>query len=87
MQDAMRDQPITNFPIPPQVRFYRIDSESGRQVSANAEANTHFEVFVGGTQPEVAIDPTHDLRRNIHRLDRRNRSAARDFDGVHQFAN
>jgi penicillin-binding protein 1A len=82
MQEAMRDQPITNFPIPPQVGFYRIDSESGRQATADTEADTHFEAFVRGTQPEVAIEPTHDLRRNIHRLDRRNRSAARAFDGT-----
>lgn len=80
MKKAMQDQPITNFPIPPQVRFYRIDSESGRQVPADTEADTRFEAFVRGTQPEGAIEPTHDLRRNIHRLDRRNRSAARAFD-------
>jgi membrane carboxypeptidase/penicillin-binding protein len=82
MQEAMRDQPITNFPIPPQVRFYRIDSESGRQATADTEADTRFEVFVRGTQPEVAVEPAHDLRRNIHRLDRRNRSAARALDGT-----
>jgi membrane carboxypeptidase/penicillin-binding protein len=78
----MRDQPITNFPIPPQVGFYRIDSESGRQATADTEADTRFEVFVRGTQPEVAVEPAHDLRRNIHRLDRRNRSAARALDGT-----
>jgi hypothetical protein len=55
---------------------------TGRQATANAEADTHFEAFVHGTQPEVATAPAHDLRRNIHRLDRRNRSAARAFDGT-----
>jgi len=82
MQEAMRDQSITNFPIPPQVRFYRINSESGRQATADTEADTHFEAFVRGTQPDVAMEPAHDLRRNIHRLDRRNRSAARALDGT-----
>jgi membrane carboxypeptidase/penicillin-binding protein len=82
MKEAMRDQPITNFPIPPQVRFYRIDSESGRQVTADTAADTRFEAFVHGTQPEDAIEPAHDLRRNIQRLDRRNRSAARTSDGT-----
>jgi membrane carboxypeptidase/penicillin-binding protein len=87
MQDAMRDQPITNFPIPPQVRFYRIDSESGREATAHTQTDTRFEVFVHGTEPQAATEPTHDLRRNIHRLDRRNRSAARAFDGDVRFAN
>ena len=82
MQQAMQNQPITDFPIPPQVRFYRIDEKSGRQATSDDQADTRFEAFVRGTEPEAAVPLTHDMRRNIHRLDRRNRSAARTLDQV-----
>ena len=82
MQEAMKGQPITNFPIPPQVRFYRIDAQHGRQATAFTQDRTIFEAFVGDTQPEESSDPSRDLRRNIQRLDRRHRSAASELDRI-----
>jgi penicillin-binding protein 1A len=77
MQAAVQGQPITDFPIPSQVRFYRIDAESGRLVSDPSRGTTQFEAFVEGTAPEEAVTPSQDLRRNFYRLDRQDRSAAR----------
>lgn len=82
MQEAVSGQPITDFSIPPQVRFYRIDVENGRQATAFTQDKTRFEAFVRGTKPEEAVRPTHDLRRNIQRLDRQRRSSVSELDRI-----
>ncbi|MEE9146453.1 MAG: PBP1A family penicillin-binding protein, partial [Candidatus Tectomicrobia bacterium] len=77
MHEAVRGQPITDFAIPPGVRFFRIEAKSGQGATASTQADTLFEAFTVGTKPETALPSTRDLRRNIDRLDRRRRSAAR----------
>ncbi len=80
MQNALRGRPITDFTIPPAVRFYRIDAESGREVQGLAGAHkTRFEAFVKGTKPLPPASPTRNIRQRIHRLDRQ-RNAARTFE-------
>ena len=82
MQAAVQGQPITDFPIPPQVRFYRVDAQSGRLASDSNEGAAHFEAFAEGTAPQEPEAPSHDLRRNIYRLDRQDRSAARSLQSL-----
>lgn len=77
MREAVRDAPITDFAIPPSVRFFQIDAISGKQATGSTQAETLFEVFMEGTEPEKIAPPSHDLRRDIHRLDRERHSAAR----------
>lgn len=75
MQRALKDRPITDFSAPPGIRFYRIDTESGREVEGNTRAKTRFEAFVPGTMPAPPASPTENIREKIHRLDQQ-RSAA-----------
>ncbi len=79
MQHALRGQPITDFPIPSGIRFYRINAESGREVRGATEAKTRFEAFVQGTSPAPPPSPTKNIRERIDRLDRQ-RSAARTLE-------
>lgn len=71
MQAAMRGRPITNFAIPPGVRFVRIEADSGVPATTSGQPDTMFEVFVDGTQPKTVVQPVSDVRRDIRRLDRR----------------
>ncbi|GIX47699.1 MAG: penicillin-binding protein 1A [Candidatus Tectimicrobiota bacterium] len=75
MREAVKEQPITDFPAPPGVRFVRIEAQSGRLATAATQEPTLFEAFVDGTQPTPAATPPPDLRRDIHRLDREQFSA------------
>jgi membrane carboxypeptidase/penicillin-binding protein len=79
MQGALKDRPITDFSIPSSIRFYRIDTESGREVRGDTQAKTRFEAFVPGTAPAPPASPTENIREQIHRLDRQ-RSAARALE-------
>ncbi len=79
MQSALRGRPITDFAIPPGVRFYRIDAKSGREVRGISGAKTRFETFIKGTKPAAPLSPTKDIRQKIHRLDRQ-RNAARTIE-------
>jgi penicillin-binding protein 1A len=75
MQEAVRGTPITDFAIPPGVRFVRIVAESGAPATASTAEETLFEVFLDGTQPLAEPQFTPDLRRNIRMLDRVRRTA------------
>jgi penicillin-binding protein 1A len=77
MRQVVQNQPITDFDVPPGVRFYRIDATSGKQAADPAQTDTLFEAFMAGTAPEGNALPSQDLRRNIHRLDRRSPAATR----------
>ncbi len=80
MQNALKGKPVADFPIPPGVRFYRVNAESGREVRGADEAGkTRFEVFIKGTKPPPPQSPAKDIRQKIHRLDRQ-RKAARAFE-------
>ncbi len=81
MQGALKGRPITDFAIPSDVRFYRIDAESGREAGGNPGAKTRFEAFVPGTLPASPPSPTKNIREKIHRLDRQ-RSAARTLEEI-----
>jgi penicillin-binding protein 1A len=85
MKEAMKDQPITNFPIPPGVRFVRMASRGNTLPTAEsfADGAVLFEVFVDGSQPTTLVRkrkprPTlppadqspDDFRRDLDRLDR-----------------
>lgn len=80
MQSALKGQPVTDFPIPPGVRFYRINTENGREVRGVDESSkTRFEAFIKGTKPSPPLSPAKDIRQKIHRLDRQ-QNAARTFE-------
>ncbi|MBM3225929.1 MAG: penicillin-binding protein, partial [Candidatus Tectomicrobia bacterium] len=57
MKEALKDRPVTDFPIPPGVRFVRMDSKGGNTPAAKAfgENAVLFEVFVEGTQPSTVV--------------------------------
>jgi penicillin-binding protein 1A len=85
MKEATKDQPITNFPIPPGVRFMRMESRGNTIPAAESftDGAVLFEVFVDGSQPTTVVrkrkprpttPPTDqspdDFRRDLDRLDR-----------------
>jgi penicillin-binding protein 1A len=86
MKEATKDQPITHFPIPPGVRFVRMESRGNTIPAAEsfADGSVLFEVFVDGSQPTTTFvrkrkprpttPPTDqtpdDFRRDLDRLDR-----------------
>lgn len=76
MREAMYGRPISNFAIPPGVRFVRVDAKKGTPIIGPTEQETIFEVFIEGTEPD--FDPTapKNLRRNIRRLDRKHLSGS-----------
>lgn len=80
MQEAVREQPIADFAVPPGVRFFRIEATSGKRATISTQADTIFEAFIDGTEPGASAPSSYDLRRNIHRLDRRHRAAVRPTD-------
>jgi penicillin-binding protein 1A len=76
MREAMYGRPITNFTIPPGIRFVRINAKSGVPAVGSTEAETIFEVFIEGTEPKTQSPPPGNLRRNIRRLDRKRLSTS-----------
>jgi penicillin-binding protein 1A len=76
MQEAMHGQPVTDFAIPPGVRFVRIEAESGTPASVWSTAETLFEVFIENAEPFTAASATSNQRRNIRQLDRQRRTAS-----------
>jgi penicillin-binding protein 1A len=85
MKEATKDRPITSFPIPPGVRFVRMESRGNTIPAAEsfADGSVLFEVFVDGSQPTTFVrtrkprpttPPTDqspdDFRRALDRLDR-----------------
>jgi hypothetical protein len=76
MQEAVRGYPITDFAIPPGVRFVRIVAESGVPATFSTTAETLFEVFLDGTQRASEPQSIPDLRRDIRELDRVRRTAS-----------
>jgi penicillin-binding protein 1A len=57
MKQAMKDRPVTDFPIPPGVRFVRLDGKGGQTPAAMSFADDAvlFEVFVDGSQPTTGL--------------------------------
>jgi penicillin-binding protein 1A len=91
MKEAVKDRPITHFPIPPGVRFVRMDGRGNTIPAAEsfADGAALFEVFVDGSQPTTfarkrkprpTTPPTDqspdDLRRDLDRLDREAEAAS-----------
>ena len=85
MKEAVKDRPITDFPIPPGVRFMRMESRGNTIPAAESftDGSVLFEVFVDGSQPTTLVrkrkprpttPPTDqspdDFRRDLDRLDR-----------------
>jgi penicillin-binding protein 1A len=79
MKRALKGRPITDFSVPPDVRFYRIDAETGREVSGNTEGKTRFEAFTPGTAPAPPASPVVNIREKINRLDQQ-RSTVRTLE-------
>jgi penicillin-binding protein 1A len=75
MQEAMRGYPITDFAIPPGVRFVRIVAENGEPATFSSIGGTLFEVFLDGTHPHAGPQSAPNLRRNMRMLDRVRRTA------------
>jgi penicillin-binding protein 1A len=75
MQEAARGYPITDFVIPPGVRFVRIVAQSGLPATFSTTTGTLFEVFLDGKQRTSEPQTIPDLRRNIRELDRLRRTA------------
>ena len=86
MQGALKGRPVTDFAIPPGVRFYRIDAASGRLARSNSLATTRFEAFMPGTAPTPPVSPTLNIRERMHRLDRRHSSSRQleELDRIRQ---
>lgn len=74
MQQATSGQPITDFAIPPGVRFVRLEAESDGQTTASTPEGPLFEVFIEGAQPAAATPPASEVRRDMRRLDRQRRT-------------
>ncbi len=53
MQAALKDRPITDFPIPPGIRFVRLNGKGANPPAVETLGDSHvfFEVFVDGSQP------------------------------------
>jgi penicillin-binding protein 1A len=77
MRGAIQDEPITDFAVPRGIRFFHIEAASGKQATASTRTETLFEAFMEGSAPEEVTSPSHDLHRDIYRLDRERHSAAR----------
>jgi penicillin-binding protein 1A len=75
MQEAARGYPLTDFAIPPGVRFVRIVAENGEPATYSTTAETLFEVFLDGTHPVSEPQLVPDFRRNMRVLDRVRRPA------------
>src|SRR5262245_2299713 len=84
MKEATKDQPITNFPIPPGVRFVRMESRGNTLPAAESftDGSVLFEVLVDGSQlptfvrkrmprprPPSTDLPPDDFRRDLDRRD------------------
>ena len=64
MKEAVKDRPVTGFPIPPGVRFMRLDGGgSTTPVATSFEDSALFEVFIEGTQPNTSKVSTHQRRK------------------------
>lgn len=65
MKEAMKDRPVTDFPIPPGVRFVRLDGRGGSMPAAASffDDSAMFEVFVEGTQPSTSVVPTPQKKK------------------------
>lgn len=53
MKEALKNTPVTDFPIPPGVRFVRLDGKgsSATAVESLGEGTAWYEVFVDGSEP------------------------------------
>ncbi|HEY5867004.1 MAG TPA: PBP1A family penicillin-binding protein [Candidatus Tectomicrobia bacterium] len=58
MKEAMKDRPIADFPIPPGVRFIRMNGRGNTIPAAESfvDGSALFEVFVDGSQPTKALN-------------------------------
>jgi penicillin-binding protein 1A len=57
MKEAMKDRPITDFPIPPGVRFVRLNGKGNNTPAAESfvDGSVLFEAFVDGSQPTTNV--------------------------------
>lgn len=57
MKEAMKDRPITDFPIPPGVRFVRLEGRGSNTTAAASFADEAvlFEVFVDSNHPTTPV--------------------------------
>ena len=51
MQEALVNQPVTNFPVPDDIQFLKIQSESGEPANFN-DTDSNFELFLQEFLPE-----------------------------------
>ena len=58
MKEAMKDRPIADFPIPPGVRFMRMNGRGNTIPAAESfvDGSALFEVFVDGSQPMKVLN-------------------------------
>jgi penicillin-binding protein 1A len=68
MQEAMRGYPLTDFAIPPGVRFVRAEADKGISAKAWAATASHFEVLVDAVKP-APPSSDGDVRRRMRMLD------------------
>jgi penicillin-binding protein 1A len=81
MQEALRGQPLTDFIIPPGIRFVRTEGEKGIPAKAWNSVEAHFEVMIDGARP-VAPPSDSDVRRRMRLLDRTHPTAAGPADAA-----
>jgi penicillin-binding protein 1A len=60
MKQAMQDRPVTDFPIPPGIRFVRLEGRGGTNTPTAmsfADESVQFEAFIEGSQPKTIGAP------------------------------
>jgi penicillin-binding protein 1A len=69
MQEALKDIPPTNFPIPDQMEFYPVDPKTGL-LAPEDSPTASIEIFAPGTAPtRYALDEKQPKGRDFFRLD------------------
>lgn len=69
MQEALRDAPITDFAIPPGIRFVRTDAVKGTPARVSTSGETLFEIFIEDAEPFAAEKSEKAFRRRPPRPD------------------
>lgn len=64
MQEALKDLPVEDFPVPEGVVFAKIDAEEGLLAGPRSE-KTVFQAYVEGTEPTEHVQPPERARSGL----------------------
>ena len=79
MQGALKGRPVTDFSVPPDVRFYRIDAETGREVGGILVGKRALKPLSQARRHRRPHRRSVNIREKIHRLDQQ-RSTVRTLE-------